>query len=412
MPNFTTLSIEVLDNIAACITSPIDIVSFALTSKTLAAVASPRHTRLQTIVCSRFALCVWQLLATNASLARNVRLLTICDRSCNHQALPTPCMKCAPGCWHGHTDHGEECEGLDVTRQAERVMIAALKNMSNLVLFDWKAPTSNKIVAQNEPDKEDMSSLAVMTSLDVIVISESDRCTVCNSQLFSLSNLTVFDYTTEICIDSSTPPDCSRLVTMLKNRCPGLEELYLRFEADFHSGVGFAAPNLGDSLFAARWRRLMAVGLKHVASTPAAVVSFLAAYPSLRRVHLDEWFGCRPLPDDFEDFDWHSTIALRLALPPGVLPNLKTIHCIPGHATDIVRSILSTGGAHVTLTISVDVTLAYGMDLAALDEFISLMKALPLNMTVANRADVERTVLIRKRCRENEARQRLAQRAH
>ncbi|KAI0044307.1 hypothetical protein FA95DRAFT_1608643 [Auriscalpium vulgare] len=285
-------------------------------------------------------------------------------------------------------------------------MIAALKNMSNLVLFDWKAPTSNKIVAHNEPDKQDVwSLLAAITSLDVIVISELDRCTVWNSQIFSLSNLTVFDYTTEFCIDSYTPPDCSRLVTMLKDRCPGLEELYLRFEAPFHFGLGFAPPYLGESLFTARWRHLIAVGLQSVASAPAAVVSFLAAHPSLRWVHIDEWFGCRHFPDDFKDFDWHPHIAQRLALPQGVLPNLETLHCIPGHATDIVRSILpsqATGGG-MPLTISVDLSIQFGKDDATLDEFVFLMNELPSNMTVVNRATVEGSVRLRKR---QQARQR------
>ncbi|KAI0044306.1 hypothetical protein FA95DRAFT_1562367 [Auriscalpium vulgare] len=400
-----TLPVEILDNLAACITSPIDIAAFALTSKTLAAVASPRHTRLRSIVCSRYALCVWQLLATNASLARNVRSLTICGRSSCQVLVPTPCMKCAPGCTHGYAYVGEEYESLDVTRQAERVMIAALKNLSNLVLFDWKAPTSNKVVAHSEPDKQDIwSSLATITSLNVIAISEWDRCPVWGSQLFTLSHLTVFDYTTEMCINSSTPPDCTRLVTMLKDRCPGLEELYLRFESDFHSGVGFAPPDLGESLFTARWSHLMAVGLKRVASTPAAVLSFLAAHPSLRRVHVDEWFGCRPLPDDFEEFDWHAPVALRLVLPSGVLPNLETLHCIPGHATDIIQSILSsqaTGGAGVTLAISVDLSIRYD---DTLDEFISVTKELPPNMTVSNRADVEVAERSRKRW---QARQRL-----
>ncbi|KAI0044316.1 hypothetical protein FA95DRAFT_285875 [Auriscalpium vulgare] len=392
----TSLPVEALGNIAACITSPIDIVAFALTSKTLAAIASPRHTRLRKIVCSRFALCVWQLLATSPSLARNVRFLTICDRSHRGQVLPTSCMRCAPGCGHGHISLPEDYAGVQAMKQAERVMIAALKNMSNLVLFDWQAAIPNKIVAHNEPDKQDVwSSLAAITSLDGIVVSESDRCPMWDSQLFSLSNLTVFDYTTSISLGPSTPPDCSRLVAMLRDRCPGLEELYLRFTARFFAENGFSAPDLGESLFTARWPNLTAVGLKCVVSTPAAVVSFLAAHPGLRRVHMDKWFGCRrPLSDDFEDFDWDSPIALRLALPRGVLPDLETLHCIPRHAIDIVRTILSspaTGGAGA-LTISVDVARQAGMDDAALDEFVSVMKDLPPNITVANRADVESAV--------------------
>ncbi|KAI0041186.1 hypothetical protein FA95DRAFT_1565651 [Auriscalpium vulgare] len=415
MPELTTLPPEVLDEIASWIPLTEDVVSFALTSKTLASVASPRHTHLRDIACSRAALCVWQLLSSDASLARNVRYLTICRNYSSDSIVPMPYMKCASGCSHNFALGADFAGTNDVVRQGERLMIAALKNMSNLILFEWEDIGFNEIMAHEEPDKQDIWSALATTPVERLIISEDSGCVIWYSQVFSVSNLVIFDYTTEVMVWGAEPPvspDCSQLVALLRDRCPRLQELFLQFTA--HPEEGFAPPNLGETLFTTQWRDLRAVRLQTVASTPAAVASFISAHPGLRSLWIDDWFGCSEsslLPDNFQ-YNWENTIALRLPLPPGALPNLESLHCAPVQATGIIRSILSSDPAgrmtDSTLSVTVNVRPHLGDGgIEDLEEFILFMKDLPPTITVENREDVEEALhhlrWFRERRRENTA---------
>ncbi|KAI0040601.1 hypothetical protein FA95DRAFT_1611664 [Auriscalpium vulgare] len=250
--------------------------------------------------------------------------------------------------------------------------------MPNLVSFEWE-DNVEKIRMREVADNQDVwSVLAANTAVEKVIIEEVDSRTAWDI----LSNLVIFEYNMWLCLwdadtwdaGSSLPRDCSRLVAMLSERCPRLQELYLQLTPDLEP------PNLGDSLFTTQWRDLRAVRLEGIASTPAAVVSFFSTHPSLRRVRFDEWFGCCAFPDDFDDFYWDSPIALPLALPPGILPNLESLHCVPIHAIDIIQSILSKsiGSTDPTLSISVDVELrTEDHEIAALEEVIFFMKGLP-----------------------------------
>ncbi|KAI0044905.1 Maf1-domain-containing protein [Auriscalpium vulgare] len=409
MPELTTLPPEVLDEIVSWIPLPEDIVSFALTSKTLASVASPRHIHLRDITCTRAALCVWQLLSSDASLARNVRYLTICHAASSDYIVPTPYMQCASDCSHNFADDlGADFAAIDdVMRQGERLMIAALKNMSNLILLEWEDSDANTVIANEETDNQDVWSALATTPVERLVILENGGCAIWYSQVFSVSNLVIFDYTTEIMDwggDPPVSPDCSQLVALLRDRCPRLQELFLQFTS--HPEDGFAPPNLGETLFTTQWRDLRAVRLQNVASTPAAVASFISAHPSLRSLWIDDWFGCSSLfHDNFEYPSWDPTIALRLPLPPGVLPNLESLHCAPVQATSIIRSILSSDPAgrmtDSTLSVSVNVAPHLGDGgIEDLEEFISIMKDLPPTITVENREYVEDAVHDRRWFRE------------
>ncbi|KAI0038385.1 hypothetical protein FA95DRAFT_1613429 [Auriscalpium vulgare] len=195
MPNLTTLPYEILDEIASWIPSKVDITALALTSKVLASVASPRHTQLREITCARDALCLWELLAADASLARNVRFLTIIEcRTRRTQKLPTPYMKCQPKCHHSYAWPFVKRGSSRVVEEDDRPMIAAIHNMPNLVSFKWE-DNVGKIRIRKVADNQDVwSVLAANTAVEKVIIEEVDSRTVWDSKIFSLSNLVIFKY--------------------------------------------------------------------------------------------------------------------------------------------------------------------------------------------------------------------------
>ncbi|KAI0046148.1 hypothetical protein FA95DRAFT_1459626, partial [Auriscalpium vulgare] len=71
---------EIFHEITDWIDSPDDLKAFTLTCRLFAAIASPRHTQLRSLRCPVNALCVWEALAADAALARNVRHIDIQDK--------------------------------------------------------------------------------------------------------------------------------------------------------------------------------------------------------------------------------------------------------------------------------------------------------------------------------------------
>ncbi|KAL6298606.1 hypothetical protein BKA93DRAFT_830564 [Sparassis latifolia] len=307
---------EILEAIAGHVDNADDLLAFALSSKIIASVVSPRHTQLRHIRCNVETICLWKALSRDLSLARNVRILEIGDR--HPFRLPQFIF----------VDHTDCRRNHEVTqREAELQLILAMKNLSNLIFFKWRGPT-NILIAEKMPDGEDVwTSLTHCRNLRELDVREdfmeSLPYPVWGGAMFKLSNLTSFKYWTSV--ESIVPDlyglDTETLGIMLREHCPKLQRLHLGFSFKGEHIV----PNVEQSIMSGRWPDLRSLHLRWAACSPSAAVSFLVAHPQILVLSVDCFVGST-----------ETAVGLPLDCPPGLLPSLKTLECATSQAADIL----------------------------------------------------------------------------
>ncbi|KAI0061056.1 hypothetical protein BV25DRAFT_1827303 [Artomyces pyxidatus] len=393
MTDITHLPPEVLDIILSCIEDPTDVKHFALTSRSFAAVASPNHTQLRAVWCPRQSISVWNSLATNAAQARNVRYLHIGDYEesgpCHFPKVSgaTRTNTTPRNRWRGELEADSELH--DVLRAEEALIIAAVKNMPHLLAFRWDCFDPPVVIAQREPDEQDIwTALSSCRDLRELRITEyycyvgGPGRTLFGAERFAFSSLTVFEYRTRYVEEGGVTPDYTSLGIMLRERCPRLQRLNLVL-------AGFPPPDIGDSILRGRWPDLQHLFLLAAACRPEALVTFLSAHPRLQTVGFSEFIGCREIPGDILwDPALNPQIDAPLACPAGILPNLSEIECCAGHAFDILSASLT--GDRADRHISVEV-LFYGdgSTVHRLADFLSFIRRFP-NVQVSDSAVFQR----------------------
>ncbi|KAI0041684.1 hypothetical protein FA95DRAFT_1565136 [Auriscalpium vulgare] len=326
---------EVHSEIANWIDSPDDIWAFALTCRSLSKVAHPVHTHARLLRCPLEALYIWEVLARDAALAHNVRALDIRSPP---NVLDSPYN--LPYLFRRY-DLADSQDSLalqpdrTVPRYLERTTAAAIKNLKNLVAVTWSSRARRFNATETETDMEDLwmvlaSSCPNLTRLHVK--EYFPRFIWSQSNIFNLSNLTFVEYETDIFGLEPGTAACEAFGGMLRERCPGLKTLIIRFV--FVAFSGDPPPLIGQSILSGRWADLEHVKLENVACYPPDAETFLAAHPNIRHLDIDAWFGCPPLPIISEAVD--NICELPLTLPPGALPKLETLVCQTGHAADIL----------------------------------------------------------------------------
>ncbi|KAI0043967.1 hypothetical protein FA95DRAFT_1574763 [Auriscalpium vulgare] len=347
---------EIFHEITDWIDSPGDLRAFTLTCRLFAAIASPRHTQLRSLRCPVMALCVWEALAADVALARNVRHLDIQDSPCPGGGWHLPALLCkaSPDCWH--CSRHDSANNRKMWERVEKPMVAALTNMSSLLSLKWKSHLY-KFPLDPKNDRDDIwTALRSCSSMTALSVKEGDfgeifHCT----NIFSLSNLTFFEYETETFGFEGLPSDGKALGVMLRDRCPKLQTLKLRFPNSILEG--YPPPLFGTSVLSGRWPDLEHVQLECVACHPEEASSFLAAHPNIRFLEVDEFFSCRQFAGmEIYDLTDKDLVELPLTLPPAVLPKLCTLRCAPGHAADILAAMkmpgIGTPRPHLTVTLT------------------------------------------------------------
>ncbi|KAI0047973.1 hypothetical protein FA95DRAFT_1558506 [Auriscalpium vulgare] len=171
-----------------------------------------------------------------------------------------------------------------------------------------------------------------------VEVYEGANAPIWGTELFELSNLTFFRYVTSPMEGPFIAPDMTRLGTMLTERCPHLQTLYLDFGAIHDEGC--LPADIGPSVLNGRWPRLVSLTLHGTMCAPADVVTFLHEHKTLQHVDIDQTVGCKPLlPQDMDDFS--EALEQGLECPSDILPNLETLACFPGQAVDILRPMFT-----------------------------------------------------------------------
>ncbi|KAI0061266.1 hypothetical protein BV25DRAFT_1949230 [Artomyces pyxidatus] len=269
---------EVIDVIAGWIDSPDDALSISLASRGMASVISPRHTQLRVIICPIDSRCVWSLLANDAALARNVRVLWLTINS-GRLRIPQAFHKERHDCNHCSVQRLSEAQQVKMEHEDERMFMAALKNMVNLTHFDWRHPQTNRMTAASQPDGQDIwTALASCPNMTDLRLYEGGWCNIWGSA-----------------------------------------DLRLEMYCDYSMELRVAACHSTHTF-----------------------VSFVEAHPGLRHLSIDDWVGCTAISDvpDEDELD-RMPEPLSFTFTPGILPNLETLECHPGQAIDILSSACS-----------------------------------------------------------------------
>ncbi|KAI0047989.1 hypothetical protein FA95DRAFT_1595418 [Auriscalpium vulgare] len=248
--------------------------------------------QLADIQCYPFANCLWTALSDSPELARIVRTLDIGDSDTVPRELIATqlatCMHCG--------DPEFSMDSDELQRLTSYLIVAALKNMSNLSTFKWNAdPPEYPGCPQPWP-----------------VLAASCK---------KLRHVEVFDHSGDIW---------------------GSETLYLDFGAIHENS--YPPADIGQTLLRDTiWPHLESLTLHGTMCAPADIVAFLKEHKGLRHLDIDRTVGCGPLwKKDIDDTSYFlQALEKRLVCPPGILPNLKTLACFPGQAVDILEAVFA-----------------------------------------------------------------------
>ncbi|KAI0047991.1 hypothetical protein FA95DRAFT_1678695 [Auriscalpium vulgare] len=320
--------------------SPTVVSSHSMTSRTLSTTTVPRFNELSEIQCSLFADCLWTALLDSPELARIVQTLDFGDSDTIPRELIPKLADCAH--CNGWTNYwtAHDCE-----LRTSHVFVGALEKMINLSMFKWNA---TPFEWADCPQPWPVLAAYCQNLRHVEVNDYTGR--IWGTELFNLSGLTYFRYVTSY-QHPDTAPGMTRLETMLRNRCPQLQTLYLDFGAIHLDGCPPA--DIGQSVLRGYWPDLESLTLHGTMCAPKDIVTFLGAHKRLQHLDIDRTVGCGPLwqanialnPD--LDGDWDSrpffseALGKRLECPSGILPNLKTLACFSGQAVDILKAMFA-----------------------------------------------------------------------
>ncbi|KAI0041176.1 hypothetical protein FA95DRAFT_1565634 [Auriscalpium vulgare] len=339
--------VEILEAIIDWMDDPDDLRLLACTSKAFYSLLVPRHTQARNLRLPLFARCAWSVLANDPRLARNIRSLDIVslhpvdEKQTLFPDFDDDCLHCSVRLGPGYV---EIINGDVLQQDSETLLMAAIKNMANLTSFRWK---SDLILTYLKPSEDVWTQLASSCpNLTELSVHESTGGVshLWDRDILSMSNLTVFEFETTSA--ACYPWDFTRMGPMLRERCPGLQQLHLILACDYPLGV--LPADISDAILAGRWPHLSSLKLSKVSSTPEAFVKFLRAHPGIVNLAFDHNVACYPMPDLEEDETpraQESPLAAPLACDPEILPNLKDLVCCPGPAIDILAATLqSTAG--------------------------------------------------------------------
>ncbi|KAJ3502288.1 hypothetical protein NLJ89_g8960 [Agrocybe chaxingu] len=352
------LPLETLDHIVSAIASPADLANLGEACRLLHSIVSPNHTQFREIRAPLLS-PVWSKLAENHSLAQNVRIIEVqsAEPYQHSDRVDDPVIPAvfrdlqtqqAP-LLEDYEDDDEDpavavgaydAEKNSMDLGAERVFVAALKGMINLISFKWSRTPTLIDPAEEEDVWAVLKGLPRLTDVDVVdrekpyngngeVDDPAYHRPTFSTNFFSLKCLKSLSFMTEAYNSPSAgKPNLDYLATMLVNDCPDLEVLEL-------SAITFGNNHFhtvsGRILLSGAWACLKEIQLRGIECRGELLFPFLNAHPSIEVLSL---LGSSPMTD-LSYFN-----SARLLATPGLLPRLRIVRGTPlGH---ILPSILTS----------------------------------------------------------------------
>ncbi|KAF8805754.1 hypothetical protein BYT27DRAFT_7257988 [Phlegmacium glaucopus] len=347
----TDLPVETLEHIVAALDLPTDLRNLAAVCTQLRSIVEPYHTQFR-VIRAPIISPLWKKFAENQLLAQNVRILEVQsaeshgyheDAKVDDQVIPAIFGDLeVPSIPELDDDDDDNVEALmaydaaknDMDLDSERILVSALKGMSNLTSFQWTRtpPLINRI----REDDIWITLAKYCPSLNVIdvvdrekpyepVLQDTDdpayQRPSFNPNFYLFKDLKSFSFRTEAFnVGNFTRPDVERCGTMLIERCPNLEVLKLQY-------ILYANPNtntvsVSPLLSGAPWNSLRELTLSGFNFVSTKLSSHLASHPTIEVLSLT------------------GMLAQSLVLPPDTLPRLKHLSTTLGSM--VTNSILDS----------------------------------------------------------------------
>ncbi|KAI5121981.1 hypothetical protein M0805_001814 [Coniferiporia weirii] len=312
----TRQPVEILDQIAAHVPGPRDLLALALTCRRMHDVVCPRHLDYRVVRCKLSRLAVWAHLASSRALAAHVRRLEVLDE----RALPG--RERVPGEVRAASDTEVEESGdeLAVHERQGRLLVAALSRMVGLEVFVWScnhSPVSLYSIWPTLLKCQTLKSVEINDNQVFGPAPESEEDTPSTSRrraiLPRLSSVAVRSFKKGF--GQNKTLELTRVTDML-HHCPNLEELDIQYNGQ----TGPGSPQADDFFLYGRWPGLRTLALTHLSCSidgADAVSTFLSAHPNIEVLHLD--VGPRASVT--------ATAAALALAPPGTLPRLRELRC-------------------------------------------------------------------------------------
>ncbi|KAJ7093399.1 hypothetical protein B0H15DRAFT_832182 [Mycena belliarum] len=303
---------ELLDDIASLLVRPSDLLSLALTSKTLYAIVVPQHLEFREIRCDARRSALWVALAQHPGLARRLRSLEMYrEPDLLRSNLVPRCLM------SGDNDVPPVDCSLDVrsktcSSQCTERICAAISPMSALMRFCFHHSNFAYLHPIETIFEAVLEHCLQLRELEITFYDGLPTFESASRPLWNLSYLTHVSITVNRSpmIRTKQRQYLTEIMRML-SRCPDLEHLRLASE-----GRG-PLVNLSPMLVAMSWpqlKRLVIEGDLTLNKDPAAV-TFLARHTQLETLSLNEPLELPPLPH----LRWLSTPEFRLRMC-GLIP--------------------------------------------------------------------------------------------
>lgn len=327
---------EMLNRICSFLFNPNDLLSLALTAKTLYNVIVPKHLDFRIIRCDIRRRNVWNKVASVPALTSQFVALEIIPEDPTSGrftdiVLPISYLGKSeidqddPSEWPRHFRWGaNQASGIEFEISCAVALAKAIGHMSTLRCFHWadySSICSPDIFLALKHSCPRLTDVEVMIDGDFLESAHQDfaSCPVrhvsqnlgfgfgsdVETQLWQFKDLTRFSLTfMHVSLDEAVAREyVERMTEMLIDRCPDLEELLLRLGSQ-------EAPNDITSLVTtARWPRLKRLSLAaKVHDDEEVLANFLAKHPQLQELQLCQGITASPI--------------VRLSN----LPNLRSLH--------------------------------------------------------------------------------------
>ncbi|TFK47458.1 hypothetical protein OE88DRAFT_806348 [Heliocybe sulcata] len=330
------MPLEMLSRIACSIDSRPDLLSLAITCKSLYSIISPSHLQYHDIRTPLAMPLLWKRLAhhddCHAPMIRSLTILynnraftglaDLVGDAASEERLPEEYRE--P---HGRGNavvHGPFHEA-ELLRQWESDFMLALKRMKNLRRFRWYRRTP---VIQGDNDiwsaLNDLGTVKDVQFVDLQCrhgrIELNTPPIIASPSFLSLQGLSSLDVRKEELSSIATATDVTPLLTMLVQRCPDIQNLHLHLDFSLQS----SGANIDFLIEHADWPNLRTLYLHGFRGRASLFSRFLDRHGSIESLTLSHMAL---------DVGWR-----RLSLSDGALPNLLTVNCDSRVAAAILKN--------------------------------------------------------------------------
>ncbi|KAF8805753.1 hypothetical protein BYT27DRAFT_6654581 [Phlegmacium glaucopus] len=347
----TDLPVETLEHIVAALDLPTDLRNLAAVCTQLRSIVEPYHTQFR-VIRAPIISPLWKKLAENQLLAQNVRILEVQSTPTHRflegnvkvddQVIPAIFGDLeVPSVPELDDDDDDDVEVLRAYYEAkrtmnldsERVLVSALKGMSNLTSFQWTTHIP-PLINRNREDDIWITLAKYCPSLNVIDVIDREKRyhepvlqgtfdpvyqrPSCNPNFYLFKDLKSFSFRTEgFDVSNFALPEVEQCGKMLVERCPNLEVLKVQYSV--YPNHTIKTVPVSPLLSGPPWNSLRELTLFGFNFISTELSSHLASHPTIEVLSLT---GMQ--------------IDQSLVLPPDALPRLKRL------STDLTSTVANS----------------------------------------------------------------------